>query len=40
MSSVALQEGKVSNTKLTTFEKTSRHGTVQKIIQHIKNSKR
>ena len=40
MSSMALQEGKVSNTKLTTFEKTSRHGTVQKIIQDIKNSKR
>ena len=37
---MALQEGKVSNTKLTTFEKTNRHGTVQKIIQDIKNSKR
>ena len=37
---MALQEGKVSDTKLTSFEKTSRHGTVQKIIQDIKNSKR
>lgn len=37
---MALQEGKVSDTNLTTSDKNSIHDTVQKIIQNIKSSKR
>lgn len=37
---MALQEGKVSDTNLTTSDKNNIHDTVQKIIQNIKSSKR